>query len=134
VVQRALSTFVIRQSGLTVSSGARTGAVTLIQAIGSLFYLLRSRRRPAAPGWVSRGQARGRLRFWRSQRSGRAKPSPVKRAAPEGACADCMPSSAAGFRRRRKKGSETPLRIKLEYSGSIRTVHRVSGRGRRFRD
>ena len=45
----------------------------------------RSRRRPAAPGWVSR----------------------AKRAAPEGAACS-MPSSAAGFRRRRKKGSETP--------------------------
>ena len=31
VVHRALSTFVVRQSGFTVSSGARTGAVTLIQ-------------------------------------------------------------------------------------------------------
>jgi hypothetical protein len=31
VVQRGISTFVVRHSGLTVSSGARTGAVTLIQ-------------------------------------------------------------------------------------------------------
>lgn len=31
VVQRGVSTFLIRQSGLTVASGARTGAVTLIQ-------------------------------------------------------------------------------------------------------
>lgn len=35
VVQRALSTFVIRHAGLTVSSGARTGAVTLMQRFGS---------------------------------------------------------------------------------------------------
>jgi hypothetical protein len=46
-----------------------------------------SRRRPAAPGWVSR----------------------AKRAVPEGACAHGMPSSAAGFCRRQKKGSETHL-------------------------
>jgi hypothetical protein len=35
VVQRSISTFVIQQSGLTVGSGARTGAVTLIQRFGS---------------------------------------------------------------------------------------------------
>ena len=35
VVQRALSTFMIRHSGLTVASGARSGAVTLIQRFGS---------------------------------------------------------------------------------------------------
>jgi hypothetical protein len=35
VVQRGISTFVVRHSGLTVSSGARTGAVTLIQRFGS---------------------------------------------------------------------------------------------------
>jgi hypothetical protein len=39
VVQRALSTFVIRHSGLTVSSSARTGAVTLIQRFGSALNL-----------------------------------------------------------------------------------------------
>jgi hypothetical protein len=39
VVQRALSTFVIRHSGLTVSSGARTGAATLIQRFGSALNL-----------------------------------------------------------------------------------------------
>ena len=39
VVQRALSTFVILRSGLTVSSGARTGAVTLIQRFGSALNL-----------------------------------------------------------------------------------------------
>ncbi|MGD8357164.1 MAG: transposase [Lysobacterales bacterium] len=39
VVQRALSTFVIRHSGLTVTSGARTGAVTLIQRFGSALNL-----------------------------------------------------------------------------------------------
>jgi hypothetical protein len=39
VVHRALSTFVVRQSGLTVSSGARTGAVTLIQRFGSALNL-----------------------------------------------------------------------------------------------
>ena len=47
--------------------------------ICNILHPCRSRRRPADPGWVSRGQARARLRFWRSQRSGRAKPSPVKR-------------------------------------------------------
>jgi hypothetical protein len=31
VVQRGISTFLIRRSGHTVASGARTGAVTLIQ-------------------------------------------------------------------------------------------------------
>ena len=35
VVQRAISTFMIRQSGLTVACGARSGAVTLIQRFGS---------------------------------------------------------------------------------------------------
>ena len=35
VVQRGISTFLIRHSGLTVASGARTGAVTLIQRLGS---------------------------------------------------------------------------------------------------
>ena len=39
VVHRALSTFVVRQSGFTVSSGARTGAVTLIQRFGSALNL-----------------------------------------------------------------------------------------------
>ncbi|NNL05977.1 MAG: IS91 family transposase, partial [Xanthomonadales bacterium] len=39
VVQRATSTFVVRNSGLTVSSGARTGAVTLIQRFGSALNL-----------------------------------------------------------------------------------------------
>ena len=39
VVQRANSTFVIRHSGLTVASGARTGAVTLIQRFGSALNL-----------------------------------------------------------------------------------------------
>jgi ribosomal protein S27E len=39
VVQRALSTFVIQHSGLTVSSGARIGAVTLIQRFGSALNL-----------------------------------------------------------------------------------------------
>jgi hypothetical protein len=39
VVQRAISTFLVRHSGLTVSSGARTGAVTLIQRFGSALNL-----------------------------------------------------------------------------------------------
>lgn len=39
VVQRAISTFVVRHSGLTVSSGARSGAVTLIQRFGSALNL-----------------------------------------------------------------------------------------------
>jgi hypothetical protein len=39
VVQRGISTFVVRHSGLTVSSGARTGAVTLIQRFGSALNL-----------------------------------------------------------------------------------------------
>jgi ribosomal protein S27E len=39
VAQRAISTFVIRHSGLTVASGARTGAVTLIQRFGSALNL-----------------------------------------------------------------------------------------------
>ena len=39
VVHRALSTFVVCQSGFAVSSGARTGAVTLIQRFGSALNL-----------------------------------------------------------------------------------------------
>jgi hypothetical protein len=39
VVQRAISSFVIRHSGLTVSSGARTSAVTLVQRFGSALNL-----------------------------------------------------------------------------------------------
>ena len=39
VVQRAISTFLVRHSGLTGSSGARTGAVTLIQRFGSALNL-----------------------------------------------------------------------------------------------
>ena len=39
VVQRAISTFIIRRSGFTVASGARTGAVTLIQRFGSALNL-----------------------------------------------------------------------------------------------
>ena len=35
VVQRGISTSVIQRSGLTVASGAKTGAVTLIQRFGS---------------------------------------------------------------------------------------------------
>jgi hypothetical protein len=38
-VQRGISTFVIHHSGLTVSSGARTGAVTRIQRFGSALNL-----------------------------------------------------------------------------------------------
>jgi hypothetical protein len=41
VVQRGISTFVIRHSGLTVASGARTGAVTRIQRFGSALNVLR---------------------------------------------------------------------------------------------
>ena len=39
VVQRGISTCLIRRSGLTVASGARTGAVTLIQRFGSALNL-----------------------------------------------------------------------------------------------
>jgi len=39
VVQRGISTFVIQRSGLTVASGAKTGAVTLIQRFGSALNL-----------------------------------------------------------------------------------------------
>jgi hypothetical protein len=39
VVQRGISTFLIRQAGHTVASGARTGAVTLIQRFGSALNL-----------------------------------------------------------------------------------------------
>jgi hypothetical protein len=39
VVHRAIATFVVRHSGFTVSSGARTGAVTLIQRFGSALNL-----------------------------------------------------------------------------------------------
>jgi hypothetical protein len=39
VVQRGISTFLIRRAGLTVASGARTGAVTLIQRFGSALNL-----------------------------------------------------------------------------------------------
>jgi len=39
VVQRGISTFLIRRSGFTVASGARTGAVTLIQRFGSALNL-----------------------------------------------------------------------------------------------
>jgi hypothetical protein len=39
VVQRGISTFVIRRSNPTVASGARIGAVTLIQRFGSALNL-----------------------------------------------------------------------------------------------
>jgi ribosomal protein S27E len=39
VVQRGISTFIVRHAGFTVSSGARTGAVTLIQRFGSALNL-----------------------------------------------------------------------------------------------
>lgn len=39
VVQRGISTFLIRRSGFTVASGARTGSVTLIQRFGSALNL-----------------------------------------------------------------------------------------------
>ena len=39
VVQRGISTFLIRRSGHTVAPGARTGAVTLIQRFGSALNL-----------------------------------------------------------------------------------------------
>ena len=39
VVQRGISTFLIRGAGFTVASGARTGAVTLIQRFGSALNL-----------------------------------------------------------------------------------------------
>jgi len=39
VVQRGISTFLIRRSGHTVASGARTGALTLIQRFGSALNL-----------------------------------------------------------------------------------------------
>ena len=39
VVQRGITTFVVQRCGLTVSSGARTGAVTLIQRFGSALNL-----------------------------------------------------------------------------------------------
>lgn len=41
VVQRGISTFIVRQTGLNVSSAARTGAVTLIQRFGSALNLLK---------------------------------------------------------------------------------------------
>ena len=39
IVQRGISTFLVRHSGFTVASGARTGAVTLIQRFGSALNL-----------------------------------------------------------------------------------------------
>jgi hypothetical protein len=60
VVQRGISTFVIQHAGLTVSSGARTGAVTLIQ-----------RRRWKAGGFPAR------------ERSALGMPSRVLRLGPE---------------------------------------------------
>ncbi|HSR54068.1 MAG TPA: transposase [Acidobacteriota bacterium] len=39
VVQRGISTFLIRRAGFTVASGARTGAATLIQRFGSALNL-----------------------------------------------------------------------------------------------
>lgn len=39
VVQRGVSTFIVNRAGLTVCSGARTGAVTLIQRFGSALNL-----------------------------------------------------------------------------------------------
>jgi hypothetical protein len=39
VIQRGISTFIVHQAGLQVSSGARTGAVTLIQRFGSALNL-----------------------------------------------------------------------------------------------
>ncbi len=40
VVQRGISTFLIRRTGFTVACGARTGAVTLIQRFGSALNLM----------------------------------------------------------------------------------------------
>lgn len=39
VVQRGNFTFLVRRAGFTVASGARTGAVTLIQRFGSALNL-----------------------------------------------------------------------------------------------
>ena len=39
IVYRAISTFLIRRTGLRVGAGARTGAVTLIQRVGSALNL-----------------------------------------------------------------------------------------------
>lgn len=39
VVYRAISTYLIKKTGFTVASGARTGAVTLIQRFGSALNL-----------------------------------------------------------------------------------------------
>lgn len=39
VVNRAISAFIVRHSGLTLNSGARTGAVTLVQRFGSALNL-----------------------------------------------------------------------------------------------
>jgi len=49
-VQRGISTFLVRRSGFAVSSGARTGAVTLIQRFGSALNL-----RELLPETVARG-------------------------------------------------------------------------------
>ena len=39
VVYRAISTYLIKKTGFTVASGAKTGAVTLIQRFGSALNL-----------------------------------------------------------------------------------------------
>ena len=39
IVYRAISTFLIRRSGLRVGAGAHTGAVTLVQRFGSALNL-----------------------------------------------------------------------------------------------
>ena len=49
VVQRGISTFLIRRAGFTVSSGAKTGAVTLIQRFGSALNLKKQRKRSVVP-------------------------------------------------------------------------------------
>jgi len=70
VVQRGISTFVVRRSGLTVASGARTGAVTLIQRFGSALNLNIHLHMQFLDGaYTFSGQRRANRPFWRKIRS-----------------------------------------------------------------
>jgi len=85
VVQRGISTFVIQHAGLTVSSGARTGAVTLIQ-----------RRRWKAGGFPAR------------ERSALGMPSRVLRLGPEPEPPSAHAVPGRGLRFSRQTGGLPP--------------------------
>ena len=67
VVQRGISTLLIRHSGLTVASGAKTGSVTLIQRFGSALNLnihLHMLFLDGAYTFQARGRRQPEDRFW----------------------------------------------------------------------